>query len=133
MWTPLIGLLTVVVHYSVCVFVQRDTCPWYVCVLMAYTVGAVCKMYQFAVNHDICHGTAGAWLENNDTLKRCAMQLLTLPSLGGTMHSYYEFQHIGHHASLGAVTFEDIAGNDKDENKYSLDGLRKFAFFPGIS
>jgi cytochrome b involved in lipid metabolism/fatty acid desaturase len=107
-----LGLITVIIHCCTCLVAQR---LWWVHgVLLAATVGAVCKMYQFAVNHDVCHGTAGEWLNRSDLLKRCAMQVLTLPSLGGTMHTYYEFQHLGHHASLGAQSLEEAQGKVVD-------------------
>lgn len=109
-WTCALGVCTVIVHSYTCLYVQRTTSPWYYALLLAYTVGAVCKMWQFAINHDICHGTAGSWLAQSDLLKRTAMQLFTVPAMGGTMHTYYEFQHIGHHASLGSQSLADQAG-----------------------
>ena len=128
-WTCVIGVVTVLVHCYTCMWVQRPDMPWYMSFLLAYTVGAVCKMYQFAVNHDVCHGTAGSWLDRSDLLRRCAMQLFTLPSIGGTMHTYYDIQHLGHHASLGAFSLADLSKyHDVASLNYSQ--LRKMLFFP---
>lgn len=142
-WTCLIGLLTVLVHGYTCIWVQDR--PWYYAWIAAYTVGAVCKMYQFAVNHDICHGTAGSWLEQSSLLKHSAMQIMTLPTMGGAMHTYYEFQHIGHHASLGANSLGDVLGVPEDGSvlvpvsdapklkrtiKLDSDTIGKMIFFP---
>jgi fatty acid desaturase len=122
-WTCVIGLLSVVVHCYACMWVQSDSCPWYLVFFVAYTVGAVCKMYQFSVNHDICHGTAGSWLEKKMLLKQVAMQIMTLPTMGGAMHTYYEFQHIGHHASLGVHALADVLGvpNIEPNNSWLTD------------
>lgn len=108
--TVLIGVATVVVHSFTCLYVQRTEVSWLFAFVLAYTVGSICKMYQFAINHDLCHGTAGALFAASSFCKRSAMQFLTLPSIGGAMHTYYEFQHLGHHAALGAQSlFSDFA------------------------
>jgi hypothetical protein len=136
-WTCVLGLLTVFVHCYTCIVASHDSCPWYMSLFLGYTVGAVCKMYQFAINHDICHGTAGAFLERSDILKRTAMQLFTLPAFGGTMHTYYEFQHVGHHTSLGSQSLADtlsagqlqvIPGKSK-QIMFQLERIRKIIFF----
>lgn len=97
--TPLIGAVMVVLH-SWCALQAkaRHTC---VAVLLAATVGAWCKMCQFAVCHDICHGTAGK-LCRPFCVRHLLFHLLTLPSFGGETQQYYAYQHLGHHASLGA-------------------------------
>jgi len=82
-FTGLIGLATVIVHWCTCLYVQHVEVGLLFTVLLAYSVGAVCKMYQFAVNHDLCHNTAGWIFQRFDLLKRSAMQMMTLPSVGG--------------------------------------------------
>lgn len=137
-FTCLVGLVTVFVHSYTCLYVQGPGVSWLTTLVLAATIGAVCKMFQFAVNHDICHDTAGEFLETNSFLKRSAMQVLTLPSVGGTMHTYYEFQHVGHHTSLGAQSFDEIQGRDvtyipKEESgidTYSENSIRQALFFP---
>jgi fatty acid desaturase len=140
-FTCVIGMMTVIVHYYVCILVQRTTIHWLKPVFLAATVGAICKMFQFAVNHDICHGTAGVWLEKHDIAKRCAMQVLTLPSIGGSMHTYYEFQHVGHHSSLGTQSYQDVQGVENvdctvagsgrgDGDIFTLHSLGRLMFFP---
>jgi hypothetical protein len=52
-WTCLVGLVVVFVHAITCIIAQRPECPWYLTLFLAYTIGAVCKMHQFSVNHDI--------------------------------------------------------------------------------
>jgi fatty acid desaturase len=128
-WTSLIGVATVILHTTACILIQRDDIPWYFAVLLGYFFGPVCKMYQFAVCHDICHGTAGDWLERHDLAKRTAMQLFTLPAIGGTMHAYYDFQHLGHHAFLGAQSMDDLGGFN-EPNYRSYASMRKVVFFP---
>ena len=100
-WTPLIGLVATAVHFTTAVL-----CGAYLgfawSVLLAYTVGAVCKMMQFACCHDICHGTAGPVVKPF-AMKQLAFHVLTLPSLGGETQQYYAYQHIGHHSSLGTT------------------------------
>lgn len=147
--TSIIGLLTVIVHCYTCIYVQRPDVSWLFMLFLAASVGAVCKMYQFAVNHDICHGTAGSWLEKHDVFKRSAMQILTLPSIGGSMHTYYEFQHIGHHSGLGTQSVNEVKGHDtwhsstenggnflesdgkeSEPEVYTEQSLRRLMFFP---
>ena len=122
-WTCGIGLATVIIHCGTCIYVQGQQVSWWYMFVLAYTIGALCKMCQFAVNHDICHGTAGSWLCKSNLLKRCSMQLFTLPCVGGTMHIYYENQHLGHHTSLGSQSLSDMGGgggkhsNNKNKSK----------------
>jgi len=105
-WTPLLGLLAGAVHAATAL-----ACGWYLGLfpsfVLAYSVGAVCKMVQFAVCHDICHGTAGAWLRPYAT-KNLAYHIVTLPSFSGETHQFYAYQHIGHHASLGRSPLRDF-------------------------
>jgi fatty acid desaturase len=131
--TLIIGLGTVFVHCMTCRYAQLDTTPWYVSLFLAYTIGAICKMYQFAINHDICHGTAGSLLERFPILKGLAMQVCTLPTVGGPMHTYYEFQHVGHHSSLGTQGLIDMYGTRRtgvEATESLMQNLRNFVFFP---
>jgi len=112
-YTPLLGLITVLIHASTCVYAQQQ--HWIVVVILSYTIGAICKMWQFAINHDICHGTAGSLLAHSPFLSHTAMHLLTLPSFGGATHMYYSFQHIGHHASLGHQSLEQLQISEVDD------------------
>ena len=112
-YTPLLGLLTVMIHASTCVYVQHQHWIWVF--ILSYTVGAVCKMWQFAINHDICHGTAGSLLAKSPLLSHATMHILTLPSFGGATHMYYSFQHIGHHASLGGQSMEQLQTSEADD------------------
>lgn len=98
-WTPLIGIFVSVLHAWLCLL--ASTLDFWSATALAYTLGALCKMYQFAVCHEICHGVAGP-LVRPRAPKHIALSLLTLPSIGGEMQHYYSIQHIGHHASLGA-------------------------------
>lgn len=134
-WTAVLGLATVLVHSTICLYVQQSHISWYFTICLAYTIGAVCKMYQFAINHDLCHGSAGKWFQKYDLLKRCAMQIMTLPSIGGAMHTYYEFQHLGHHSALGTQSFTEFNGLSIDPNinpdtKVDFLNLRRMPFFP---
>ncbi len=100
-WTPLIGIACGAVHAYAslyCGSAGSALAPF----CLAYTVGAMVKMWQFAVAHDLCHGTAGP-LSAHPVGRHVALALCTLPSFGGETHHYYGYQHIGHHASLGAV------------------------------
>ena len=100
-WTPLVGLATVLVHTYVCLL-----CGWHLgaagTFAAAYTVGAYCKMVQFAVCHEVCHGTAG-WLSKSYWARQLLIHIFTLPSFGGETQHYYGYQHLGHHASLGRL------------------------------
>jgi hypothetical protein len=94
-------------------------------------------MWQFAINHDVCHGTAGSWLASSPFARHAAMHLFTLPALGGTTHMYYAFQHIGHHASLGALSLMDVASSESTTTSSSSsssssdddDGVKDLAQF----
>lgn len=97
-FTPLIGVFAGVVHALACIYACGLSVP--AAFLLAYTVGAWCKMMQFAVCHEVCHGVAGE-LFRPLLPKHIALSLLTLPSVGGETHHYYSMQHIGHHACLG--------------------------------
>ena len=55
--------------------------PLGVAVLLGYTVGAFVKMTQFAMLHDICHGSAGDWVRPWFN-RVCCFHLLSLPSMG---------------------------------------------------
>lgn len=127
-WTCLIGALTVLVHCYTCILCQGY--DWYWSIVLAYTIGALCKMYQFAVCHDVCHDTAGSWLKHSPLLKRIALQCFTLPAFGGATHSYYEIQHIGHHASLGSQALEEVAPNTRSTGSISAEQMNKSIFFP---
>ena len=127
-WTCGIGLATVIIHCGTCIYVQGQQVSWWYMFVLAYTVGALCKMCQFAVNHDLIHDTAGSFVASSDLLKRSAMQLFTLPSIGGTMHLYYENQHLGHHTSLGNQGLTDMASSGGDEMR--IEKLRTMLFFP---
>jgi fatty acid desaturase len=128
-WTCVIGAATVLLHCYICIFVQAENCPWYMAFILAYTVGAVLKMYQFAINHDICHDTAGSFLKQHGWMKRCAMQVFTLPGIAGSMHTYYEFQHIGHHTCLGAQGLADLDPT-RSSAQDSDAAWRRMIFFP---
>ena len=100
--TPWIGLGVCVLHAAVCMWVCLLS-GWLGiggALLFGYTVGAWCKMAQFAVCHDVCHGTAGP-LCRSRPIQRFWFHLLTLPSIGGETQHYYAYQHIGHHGHLG--------------------------------
>ena len=107
-FSPFLGIFAAILHCYCCVLAQRTS--WTGAFVLAYTVGAVCKMWQFAICHDICHGTAGALLERFPILKHTAMHLSTLPAFGGSTHMYYSFQHVGHHSSLGSQSTMEVAG-----------------------
>ena len=104
--TPLLGVGVGLLHAAACVMVQRWGSGLGVpsglglMLALAATVGAWCKMAQFAVSHDLCHGTAGAWCRGPLARHAC-LHLCTLPSVGGETHQYYTLQHLGHHAALG--------------------------------
>ena len=80
---------------------------WPLVLALSYTIGSLCKMYQFSSAHELCHGNVfGA---NRVALARAAMHLVTLPSVGGTVHSYYAAMHLGHHVILGDITKSSVA------------------------
>ena len=57
-FTPLVGLSVGLLHaYGVVVSTEL---PWWGLLLLGYTMGAWCKMIQFAVCHEVCHKMAGA-------------------------------------------------------------------------
>ena len=37
-WTCVIGVIAVVLHCYICILVQADSCPWYMAVILAYTI-----------------------------------------------------------------------------------------------
>jgi fatty acid desaturase len=103
-WTPLLGIAACIVHLTtalLCGSITGPGGPWSAFAL-AYTIGAVCKMWQFGVCHDVCHGTAGPLLRL-PAVKALSYHLLTLPSVGIETFVYYAFQHTGHHAELGKL------------------------------
>ena len=96
--TPLIALAAAVLHAGVCAAATH--LPLGVAVLLGYTVGAFFKMTQFAMLHDICHGSAGEYVRGWFA-RVCCFHLLSLPSMGGETQMYYAYQHLGHHTNLG--------------------------------
>ena len=100
-WTVPIGVLACIAHAYGCLLVQRW--PWYWTLILAWTLGALCKMYQFAVCHDVCHGSASWWCKPDvaPRAREFLLHALTLPAWTGETHQYYAYQHIGHHSSLG--------------------------------
>jgi len=106
--TPLIGVAVGLLHAATCVLAQRCGSlgllgGFALTLALAATVGAWCKMIQFAVSHDLCHGTAGAWCRGT-LAKHACFHACTLPSVGGETHQYYTLQHLGHHAALGDLS-----------------------------
>ena len=106
--TPLIGVGVGLLHAVTCVLAQRCGSLGILgglglTLALAATVGAWCKMVQFAVAHDLCHGTAGAWCRGT-LAKHMCFHACTLPSVGGETHQYYTLQHLGHHAALGDLS-----------------------------
>ena len=45
-------------------------------------------------------------------------------------HTYYEFQHLGHHVALGSIALGEIAPLKKKAGEFSLGDIRKFLLFP---
>ena len=91
-FTPLIGVAVGVLHAAACVLVQRcgglgALSGFGLTLALAATVGAWCKMIQFAVSHELCHGTAGAWCRGT-LAKHLCFHACTLPSVGGETHQY---------------------------------------------
>jgi hypothetical protein len=84
--------------------------------VMAYTVGALCKMGSFGVGHELCHETVHPWLSTGSSTgatewcraaaKDIALRLTTAPAVVATVHEYYHNQHIAHHKNLGAQDVE---------------------------
>lgn len=111
-WTLLLGLAVCSVHAWLSLVVQH--LPWWATVLLAYSIGAVCKMYQFMVAHEICHGNVMELLRD-PVPRSLAMHVCTLPSVGSSIHQYYEYMHLGHHRNMGTP--------DWYQDKLSLVGI----------
>ena len=84
-WTVFIGLATVVLHAYLCLVVQRSA--WWSVLVLSWTLGALCKMYQFSVCHDVCHGCASWWCRPDVSpfARDIMLHLLTLPCFTGTL------------------------------------------------
>ena len=108
-WTPLIGLAGCAVQVYTCLHCQASQ-SWATTLLLAATVGALCRMLSFAVCHEVCHKTAGAWC-GGECVSNLMYHLFTLPGIGGEMQHYYAVQHRGHHTALGNFPVFD----DKEE------------------
>ena len=101
-WTPVLGVATVIAHGYLCLLIGWQGLGGLAVFGLAYSCGAFLKMAQFALCHDVCHGTAGS-LVTGYWAKQALIHLCTLPSFGGETQHYYAYQHIGHHAALGTL------------------------------
>ena len=89
-------------------------------ILLAYTVGAFCKMSAFAVSHELCHGTVAKCLtpgpEDDQPLggdhyrvpwqyllQDACLRMVNAVSLTSTVYEYYHNQHLAHHRFLGSL------------------------------
>jgi len=71
--------------------------------LMAYTLGAFCKMYQFGMAHELCHGNVAHALERYKGSKAFLMHLCAVPACNNLVHDYYTWMHLGHHSLFGSL------------------------------
>lgn len=100
-----VGLLACAMHALTCIVAQA--LPLWCGFLLAYTVGAVCKMYQFMVGHELTHGLVGKWA-NYPFSKLILLCVVNLPCFGTYLHTYVSELHLGHHRNLGS---DDIKGD----------------------
>lgn len=122
-WTPLIGLVAGAVHAAVAL--HCGALGFLPLLLLAYTVGAMCKMAQFAVCHDVCHGTCGR-LCKVPWVRQLVIHACTLPSFGGETQHYYQYQHVGHHAALGDMSFAVKPGSSGAGEGFDFRGLDEY-------
>ena len=76
-----IGVAVSALHFYAAM--ESQHLDWWQVFLAAYTVGAWCKMGQFAFGHDICHNTAGWLCDVHPFMKHLWLHVLTLPAIGG--------------------------------------------------
>eukprot|EP00746_Dinoflagellata_sp_MGD_P028790 gnl/MRDRNA2_/MRDRNA2_168042_c0_seq1.p1 gnl/MRDRNA2_/MRDRNA2_168042_c0~~gnl/MRDRNA2_/MRDRNA2_168042_c0_seq1.p1 ORF type:complete len:457 (+),score=49.30 gnl/MRDRNA2_/MRDRNA2_168042_c0_seq1:29-1372(+) len=98
--TMLIVPLLVLGHVTGCLLAQWIDSLW-ACIGLAWSLGAFCKMWQFAMAHEICHGTVSHFLERHGWCKSLMMHACAVPSIGSQIHDYYTWMHLGHHACFG--------------------------------
>lgn len=94
--TILLGLFVAALHSATAILLIAYETPWWAVFLIAYSVGAGCKMYQFMIGHEFCHGL----VVTNQNLSDFLMGVVTLPCLGWTIFMYCSVLHLGHHAHL---------------------------------
>jgi fatty acid desaturase len=95
--------------------------------VLAYTIGAWCKMLSFMVAHEFSHGLVFPPSCITPFANQIGLHLVTLPSLGVTVYEYYAYLHLGHHAALGTAILDSgtaagVAGIIFDHGGFAVDG-----------
>ena len=88
-----IAFFACVLHFYAAVVSKRSSFLWVV--FLAYTVGAWCKMLQFAMAHEVCHNVATSWLAASKNARLRCLRLMTLPSISCNLYNYYYNHHLG--------------------------------------
>lgn len=114
-----LGLIVVVIHAVGLYYASSFSLnQWYVPVLLGWSLGAFCKMYQFVVAHEICHNlvvppkqidaiTRISPLLSSSLVHDGLMRFMTLPSVSNAIYEYYAYNHLTHHSRLGSSSLID--------------------------
>ncbi|KAJ9455682.1 Cytochrome b5 [Diplonema papillatum] len=105
-WSLGIAAMACLVHLLAALYCRHA--PAWAVFAAASTVGAECKMLQFAMAHEFCHGVVSPALAA-PAARQWAIFFCTLPSLGSGLFNYYAQHHLGHHALLGSQAFAEAA------------------------
>ena len=111
-----VGFAVVAVHAATCMLVAASAGGVVSSALRtfaaAYTIGGLCKMYQFMVAHEVCHDTISTHCDDTaPRMKVLLMHLFTLPSFGFNTYEYYAHMHRGHHTQLGTTPGSESIDN----------------------
>lgn len=106
-WTLLLIPTLMVAHCCGCLLAIRMG-NWINTFALAYSLGALCKMWQFAMAHEVCHGNVTESLDTHPRCKCLVLHLSALPAVGSQIFDYYLFIHLGHHAVFGNHPDEKI-------------------------
>ena len=98
-WSVVVALVCSALHFSLGVWAGELT--WFQVFLLAYTAGAMCKMGQFAMGHEFCHGVVSPYFDS-PLARSLMLRAINLPSVSCGLYNYYAHHHMGHHALLGA-------------------------------
>eukprot|EP00756_Hemistasia_phaeocysticola_P000052 Hpha_TRINITY_DN10036_c0_g1::TRINITY_DN10036_c0_g1_i1::g.83947::m.83947 len=93
------------------------TCGLLQAFLLAYVVGATCRMTTFAMAHEFCHNAVSPGL-STPFWRRFCIRLTCLPSFGNTLYEYYNCHHLSHHEKLGTQdiceAYQNFLSPEKD-------------------
>jgi fatty acid desaturase len=116
--TFILGILFSALHCYCAILCKHQSGA--VIFVLAYTVGAWCKMISFMVAHEFSHGLVFPPSCITPLANQIGLHLVTLPSIGVTIYEYYAYLHLGHHAALGtAISLDGIIF---DHGGFAIDG-----------